>query len=91
MSSRHQKDKRLRPKSDPYKRDHFNKSRYMGQAMPSKGKQALKQEAVEQADTDGVEAVDMAVVGDETVVSSSVVAGVDGQRVVSYYEETEEP
>lgn len=29
MSSRHQKEKRLRPRHDPYKRDHFDKSRYM--------------------------------------------------------------
>lgn len=29
MSSRHQKEKRLRPRHDPYKRDHFDKSKYM--------------------------------------------------------------
>lgn len=29
MSSRHQKEKRLRPRNDPYKRDHFNKSQYL--------------------------------------------------------------
>lgn len=29
MSSRHQKEKRLRPRSDPYKRDHFNQSKYL--------------------------------------------------------------
>lgn len=29
MSSRHQKEKRLRPRSDPYKRDRFNQSKYL--------------------------------------------------------------
>ena len=29
MSSRHQKEKRLRPRNDPYKRDHFNKAQYL--------------------------------------------------------------
>ena len=29
MSSRHQKEKRLRPRNDPYKRDHFNQSKYL--------------------------------------------------------------
>jgi hypothetical protein len=29
MSSRHQKEKRLRPRHDPYKRDHFNQSEYL--------------------------------------------------------------
>jgi len=29
MSSRHQKEKRLRPRHDPYKRDHFNQSHYL--------------------------------------------------------------
>jgi hypothetical protein len=29
MSSRHQKEKRLRPRHDPYKRDHFNQSQYL--------------------------------------------------------------
>lgn len=29
MSSRHQKEKRLRPQRDPYKRDHFNQSKYL--------------------------------------------------------------
>ena len=29
MSSRHQKEKRLRPHNDQYKRDHFNKSQYL--------------------------------------------------------------
>lgn len=28
MSSRHQKEKRLRPQRDPYKRDHFNQNKY---------------------------------------------------------------
>lgn len=29
MSARHQKEKRLRPRNDPYKRDHFNKAQYL--------------------------------------------------------------
>jgi hypothetical protein len=29
MSSRHQKEKRLRPRNDPYKRETFNKSQYL--------------------------------------------------------------
>lgn len=29
MSSRHQKEKRLRPRNDPYKRNHFDKTKYM--------------------------------------------------------------
>lgn len=29
MSSRHQKEKRLRPRNDPYKRDQFNGSQYL--------------------------------------------------------------
>lgn len=63
MSSRHQKDKRLRPKSDPYKRDHFNKSRYMGQAMPSKVKvQPMKEEPVEEISVD-----ETVIVVDETI------------------------
>ena len=29
MSSRHQKEKRLRPRSNPYKRDRFDQTRYV--------------------------------------------------------------
>ena len=29
MSSRHQKEKRLRPQRDPYKRTQFNQSKYL--------------------------------------------------------------
>lgn len=29
MSSRHQKEKRLRPRHDPYKRDQFDQSKYL--------------------------------------------------------------
>lgn len=29
MSSRHQKEKRLRPRNNPYKRDQFNRSQYL--------------------------------------------------------------
>lgn len=29
MSSRREKEKRLRPRHDPYKRDHFDKSKYL--------------------------------------------------------------
>ncbi len=39
MSSRHQKEKRLRPQRDPYKRDHFDQSKYI--AIPVNNKQTL--------------------------------------------------
>jgi len=29
MSSRHQKEKRLRPQRDPYKRTHFDQNKYI--------------------------------------------------------------
>jgi hypothetical protein len=29
MSSRHETEKRLRPRNDPYKRNHFNQSQYL--------------------------------------------------------------
>lgn len=29
MSSRHEKEKRLRPRSNPYKRDHFVQAEYL--------------------------------------------------------------
>lgn len=34
MSSRHEKEKRLRPKSNPYKRDHFIQADYLRVAKP---------------------------------------------------------
>jgi hypothetical protein len=34
MSSRHQKEKRLRPRNDPYKREHFDRSRYLQVSLP---------------------------------------------------------
>jgi hypothetical protein len=34
MSSRHEKEKRLRPRSNPYKRDHFVQAEYL--RMPKK-------------------------------------------------------
>jgi len=90
MSSRHQKDKRLRPKSDPYKRDHFNKSRYMGQAMPNKGKPVARQEVVEETDMEAVDTAEYTVVGDETFVSSSVVTATEGQQGSAHSVGTEE-
>lgn len=36
MSSRHQKEKRLRPQRDPYKRNHFDQSKYIGISVPGK-------------------------------------------------------
>mgnify|MGYP006300088455 CR=1 FL=1 len=36
MSSRHQKEKRLRPQRDPYKRNQFDQSKYIGVAVPNK-------------------------------------------------------
>ena len=34
MSSRHEKEKRLRPKSNPYKRDHFIQADYLRVVKP---------------------------------------------------------
>lgn len=34
MSSRHQKERRLRPRSDPYRRNHFDQSRYLRLPLP---------------------------------------------------------
>jgi hypothetical protein len=36
MSSRHQKEKRLRPQRDPYKRNHFDQSKYIAISVASK-------------------------------------------------------
>jgi len=39
MSSRHQKEKRLRPQRDPYKRNHFDQSKYIGVSVSNKPNQ----------------------------------------------------
>lgn len=39
MSTRNEREKRIRPRNDPYKRDHFDKSRYL--RIPS---EVLKEE-----------------------------------------------
>lgn len=52
MSSRHQKEKRLRPRNDPYKRDHFDESRYLRIAIP-------KQDIEETIDTEDPEIEDV--------------------------------
>lgn len=78
MSARHQKDKRLRPRSEPYKRDHFNKSKFLGQVVKPK----VKTRPV--SDPEG--ACNVVVVGDETVMSASVLSesvGHDDQTGVS--------
>ena len=35
MSSRRETEKRLRPRNDPYKRNHFNKSQYLRISVPA--------------------------------------------------------
>jgi len=36
MSSRHQKEKRLRPQRDPYKRNYFDQSKYIAISVTNK-------------------------------------------------------
>lgn len=35
MSSRHQKEKRLRPRNNPYKRDQFDQTKYLRVSAPT--------------------------------------------------------
>ena len=46
MSSRYEKEKRLRPRNNPYKRDQFNQTEYLRVPVKnkSKTKKAIKQE-----------------------------------------------
>lgn len=48
MSSRYQKEKRLRPRNSPYKRDHFDQSRYLRVAVPKPVEELVVAESPEQ-------------------------------------------
>ena len=50
MSSRHEKEKRLRPKNNPYKRDHFVQADYLRISKPiiERKEENLKEEQTEE-------------------------------------------
>lgn len=86
MSARHQKDKRLRPRNEPYKRDHFNKSKFLGQVVKPKA-------PTRPVSTNDVANNSVVVVGDETVMSASVLSesvGYDDQTGVSLPDQQED-
>ena len=41
MSSRRETEKRLRPRNDPYKRNHFNKSQYLRISVPTHNSESI--------------------------------------------------
>ena len=53
MSSRHEKEKRLRPKSNPYKRDHFIQADYLRVVKPlNDPKETQSKEELIEADSE---------------------------------------